>query len=116
MKKAILLVSAVLLSVSGIINGACPSSDLNGDCKVNLADFAIFTVAWLTSPRDSGWDVASDLIEDNSIDNSVSKYFLGLIYYLDGDLEAAKEYLRASDAIDAARFADDVVAAAEGLS
>jgi hypothetical protein len=28
----------------------------------------------------------------------------------------AEEYLRASDAIDAARFADDVMAAAEGLS
>ncbi len=46
MKKAILVCAILLLSASG--HAACPRSDANGDCKVNLEDLAIMASEWLT--------------------------------------------------------------------
>ena len=45
--KKLALICMVLLLV-GISFGVCPSADLTGDCKVNLADFAIMASEWLT--------------------------------------------------------------------
>jgi len=39
MKKLALICMALLLV--GISFGVCPRSDISGDCKVDLADFAI---------------------------------------------------------------------------
>ena len=45
--KKLALICMVLLLV-GVSFGVCPSADLTGDCKVNLADFAVFASQWLT--------------------------------------------------------------------
>jgi formylglycine-generating enzyme required for sulfatase activity len=50
-KRASLQISlcvVILLSISGMVSGACPRTDVNGDCKVDLADFAIMASEWLT--------------------------------------------------------------------
>ena len=46
-KKAILVCAILLLSTSE--HTACPTADLNGDCKVNLDDFAIMASEWVTT-------------------------------------------------------------------
>jgi hypothetical protein len=35
------------VTVTGYYEAYCPRADLNGDCKVNFADFAIFAQSWL---------------------------------------------------------------------
>ena len=45
--KKLVLICMVLLLV-GLSFGRCPRADANGDCKVNLADFAIMVSEWLT--------------------------------------------------------------------
>lgn len=47
MKKLIVLLCMVLLSVGGMVNGACPRADITGDCEVTLEDFAIMASEWL---------------------------------------------------------------------
>jgi sulfatase modifying factor 1 len=39
---------AAVLCFSGNLLAACPSMDVTGDCKVNLADFAVFAEQWQT--------------------------------------------------------------------
>lgn len=46
MKKLALI--CILLLFVGISFGACPSMDFTGDCRVDLADFALFASQWLT--------------------------------------------------------------------
>jgi len=46
--KSLLYFLLVLLCMSGIVFGVCPSADMNRDCKVNFADFAVFASQWLT--------------------------------------------------------------------
>lgn len=46
MKKLIVL-AYMALSVAGIASGACPVADVNGDCEVDLEDFAIMASEWL---------------------------------------------------------------------
>ncbi len=47
MKKLIVMLCMVLMSVGGMVIGVCPRADLTGDCEVNLADFAIMASEWL---------------------------------------------------------------------
>ena len=48
-KRSILIAMTVLCAtISAISSGACPRADINGDCKVNLEDFAIMASEWLT--------------------------------------------------------------------
>ncbi len=55
MKRAVVFILCTILVF--IINskgyGACPSSDLSSDCKVNLKDFAIIASEWLTTYSDA---------------------------------------------------------------
>ncbi|MCF7955751.1 MAG: DUF285 domain-containing protein, partial [Phycisphaerae bacterium] len=44
--KKFALVCLVLLSVGGFVNGACPSADVTGDCRVDLADLAEIASGW----------------------------------------------------------------------
>lgn len=37
----------VFLLISLLAMTACPKADLNGDCRVDLRDFAIFADSWL---------------------------------------------------------------------
>jgi formylglycine-generating enzyme required for sulfatase activity len=37
-----------ILCISGTVLAACPSMDVTGDCKVTLADFAVFAEQWQT--------------------------------------------------------------------
>ncbi|MCK4885897.1 MAG: hypothetical protein KAS96_00850, partial [Planctomycetes bacterium] len=37
------------------------TGDLNGDCKVDFLDFAIFASAWLTEDGDPGWNPDCDI-------------------------------------------------------
>ena len=47
--SCVAVVFVIMLSVGGVeVNGACPSADVSGDCKVNLADLAIMASEWLT--------------------------------------------------------------------
>ena len=39
---------AVFLCIGNIAEGACPTADLSGDCKVNLDDLAMLASGWLT--------------------------------------------------------------------
>jgi hypothetical protein len=36
-----------ILCISGTVLAECPSMDVTGDCKVNLADFSVFAQQWL---------------------------------------------------------------------
>lgn len=49
MKKTAILVAAVgfCLINSAAVFAACPSADLNGDCVVDVNDFAIMASQWL---------------------------------------------------------------------
>ena len=38
-----------------------PSADLNDDCAVDLVDFAIFGLAWMTQPGDLNWNSACNI-------------------------------------------------------
>jgi formylglycine-generating enzyme required for sulfatase activity len=42
------VILAAVLCISGNLLAACPSMDVTGDCKVNLADFAVFAEQWMT--------------------------------------------------------------------
>jgi formylglycine-generating enzyme required for sulfatase activity len=42
------VILAAVLCFSGNLLAACPSMDVTGDCKVNLADFAVFAEQWMT--------------------------------------------------------------------
>ncbi|MCK5270752.1 MAG: retroviral-like aspartic protease family protein [Sedimentisphaerales bacterium] len=42
--------------------------DFDDDGDIDLADFAIFSAAWLTSPDDTNWDPRCDIYIDESID------------------------------------------------
>lgn len=45
----LLAICAVIFCVSGTVSAACPSMDMAGDdCRVDLADFAVFAEQWLT--------------------------------------------------------------------
>jgi len=44
----------------------CPlMSDLDGDCDVDLYDFAVFALAWLSTPGENNWNPACDLSDPN---------------------------------------------------
>jgi len=45
--RKLLCLLLCMFSISSI-KAACPSADLNGDCKVNLEDFAFLASEWLT--------------------------------------------------------------------
>jgi formylglycine-generating enzyme required for sulfatase activity len=48
-KKGVLAaILAAVLCISGNLLAVCPTMDVTGDCKVNLADFAIFAGQWMT--------------------------------------------------------------------
>lgn len=54
---------------NGIPNGCdvCPGADYSGDCKVNLDDYAIMALAWLTSYDSNDLaDMAFQWLDDNS--------------------------------------------------
>ena len=43
-------VFVILLSAgNAVVSGACPTADLSGDCKVDLADVALLAEQWLTT-------------------------------------------------------------------
>lgn len=46
--KSIVLGAVILLLLGTQISAECPSGDVTGDCKVNLADFAVIASQWLT--------------------------------------------------------------------
>ena len=46
------LATSLFLAVSAF--AACPEADLNGDCRVDLADMHIFAEQWLMSQESSG--------------------------------------------------------------
>ena len=41
------IILTIVLCISSNVWTACPSTDFNGDCKVNLDDFAILASGWL---------------------------------------------------------------------
>lgn len=47
--KNYLIVGMLFLLLAGAAFAECPKADLNGDCKVNLEDYAIMAEEWLTS-------------------------------------------------------------------
>ncbi len=63
MKKLVLVF--VLLFAGNMVNAACPRTDVTGDCKVDLADFAIMASEWLSqgypeSPEEMAWVSIND--------------------------------------------------------
>ena len=46
------------------------SGDLNGDCEVNLDDFSVFALAWLSSPGEENWNPVTNIAQpaDSIID------------------------------------------------
>jgi formylglycine-generating enzyme required for sulfatase activity len=70
--KSIILGCAVVLSLLGMqVRGDCPSMDITGDCKVNLADFAVFASQWLSEGvRPITWVS----IKDPGFNGEMSKY------------------------------------------
>lgn len=41
--------------------------DIDGDCRVNMDDLIILSLAWLSQPQDSNWDEDCDILPDNVI-------------------------------------------------
>ena len=55
------------------------ASDANHDCLVDMADYAILTAAWLSSPGEPGWNPDCDISSpaDNVVDMLDLNVFLG---------------------------------------
>jgi formylglycine-generating enzyme required for sulfatase activity len=49
MKKALWIVWCCLVLLALPVFAACPTADLTGDCRVDLADFAVIAEQWLTA-------------------------------------------------------------------
>ena len=59
----------------------CPGAglgDLNGDCVVDMRDFAVLTAAWLSRPGDSAWNPQCDISDpaDNVVDQEDMNIFI----------------------------------------
>ncbi len=69
--KMLLTILLAVLFFGGIAGAACPSSgaDVNGDCEVNLEDFAIISLGWLVTFDIN--DLATMVSEWQDIDESV---------------------------------------------
>ena len=66
-----------VLCISGPIWAACPSTDLSGDCKVNLDDFAILASGWLTTYDANDLDdMASQWLDDGAFVTTWDTSFL----------------------------------------
>ena len=65
------------VEISGISIPVELSGDFEMDCDVDLRDFAILSLAWMSGPGDGNWDIMCDISEpsDNFIDNSDLKVF-----------------------------------------
>ncbi len=54
-----MLTIVLIVSLAGSAEGACPTGDLNGDCRVDLDDLEILAEQWLAPPQSPG-DLNSD--------------------------------------------------------
>jgi len=89
MKKLALV--CMLLLLVGVSFGACPSMDFTGDCKVDLADFALFASQWLTEGIPDGafittWDTS--LAEGTTVTLALAGTVDAVISWGDGAVES----------------------------
>ena len=56
-----------IFSVGILGSPSAVTADLDGDCRVNLRDFAQLTAAWKTTESDAGWDPVCDLAEPSGL-------------------------------------------------
>lgn len=52
--KRLIIISFATLTIFGSVLAECPSSDLNGDCFIDLEDFAVISTLWL-----NGYDISN---------------------------------------------------------
>ncbi|MBI9016212.1 MAG: SUMF1/EgtB/PvdO family nonheme iron enzyme [Phycisphaerae bacterium] len=69
MKKMIVFICMVLLLASMNARGDCPVADANGDCKVNLEDFAILAALWLNPScnENNNWCDKTDIDKSGDV-------------------------------------------------
>jgi len=62
------------VEITGVKLSEPITGDFKPDCNVDLQDFAIFALAWLSSPGDDNWNQICDISEPN--DNFINEFDL----------------------------------------